>query len=117
MHTPLSFNGFREISVKNTGSSSPVIRKQGLSTNDKVRFYTPTAPETAYFRPFLAKIIPSMSKPEFINRWYQLWQNYHKMIEMHTPLPTVQRLQSWGCAKGSRGVHGNLINYLIKYTL
>jgi len=33
------------------------------------------------------------------------WQNYHKMIEMHTPSPIVQRLQGWGCAKGSRGVH------------
>ena len=72
-HPPLSFNGFREISIKNTGSSSPVVRKMGLSINDKLHRHRPRTPETAYFRPFSAKIIPSLSKPEFINRWYQLW--------------------------------------------
>ena len=33
MHTPLSFYGFWEISAKNAGNSSPVIRKTGFLTN------------------------------------------------------------------------------------
>ena len=59
------------------------------------RRHRPTTPETAFYWPFQAKIIPPMSKPE-LNRLYLFWQQCHQMIEMHTYLPIIQRLQKEG---------------------